>query len=82
MMKDTLERAREPNLNLQVFLQTAYMHPVFKAEERSGADVGFEESEKEPELVPTKRRSKYSGSFSSSRRPLVFEEDDNEDYLK
>ncbi|KAF2284905.1 hypothetical protein GH714_032291 [Hevea brasiliensis] len=30
MMKDTLERAREPNLNLKSFLQNAYIHPVFK----------------------------------------------------
>ncbi|KAF8109872.1 hypothetical protein N665_0090s0054 [Sinapis alba] len=30
MIKDSLERAREPNLNLKRFLKNAYIHPVFK----------------------------------------------------
>ncbi|CAL9128994.1 unnamed protein product [Musa textilis] len=30
MMKDTLERAREPNLDLKAYLSNAYVHPVFK----------------------------------------------------
>ncbi|KAL0328759.1 UNVERIFIED_CONTAM: Calcium permeable stress-gated cation channel 1 [Sesamum calycinum] len=33
MMKDTLERAREPNLNLKSYLRYAYIHPVFKNDE-------------------------------------------------
>ncbi|KAK3016789.1 hypothetical protein RJ639_006055 [Escallonia herrerae] len=33
MMKDTLERAREPNLNLIGYLQNAYIHPVFKGDD-------------------------------------------------
>ncbi|MBA0741774.1 hypothetical protein Gogos_014902 [Gossypium gossypioides] len=59
MMKDTLERAKEANLNLKGFLQNAYIHPVFKS-----ADDGDSESESEsewersPALVATKRTSK------------------------
>ncbi|KAI5565609.1 hypothetical protein POPTR_014G156100v4 [Populus trichocarpa] len=76
MMKDTLERAREPNLNLKSFLQNAYSHPVFKGEDDSDSDEAPEEFEKEPDLVPTKRQSrrntplpsKHSGSVPSSQR--------------
>ncbi|KAK4762253.1 hypothetical protein SAY87_030137 [Trapa incisa] len=76
-MKDTLERAREPNLNMKGFLQSAYIHPAFKDEGES-EDPAPEESEKSPDLVPTKRHtwkttplnSKHSSSFSSSK-PLV-----------
>ncbi|XP_048233293.1 CSC1-like protein At3g21620 isoform X1 [Ricinus communis] len=71
MMKDTLERAREPSLNLKSFLQNAYIHPVFKGGDDSDGEEATED--KEPDLVPTKRQSrkntpaasKRSGSFSS-----------------
>ncbi|KAK8653991.1 hypothetical protein V6N13_127972 [Hibiscus sabdariffa] len=65
MMKDTLERAREPNLNLKGFLQNAYMHPVFKSVDEDDTDVAMEEWEMEPSLVATKRTSKRSTPFSS-----------------
>ncbi|KAK7385845.1 hypothetical protein VNO78_31760 [Psophocarpus tetragonolobus] len=74
MMKDTLERAREPNFNLKEFLQSAYVHPVFKGEDDSESDVMSEKwEEQEPVLVQTKRQSrkntplpsKHSGSLSS-----------------
>ena len=76
MMKDTLERAREPNLNLKSFLQNAYSHPVFKGEDGNDGDEAPGEFEKEPDLVPTKRQSrrntpvpsKHGGSVSSSQR--------------
>ncbi|XP_031263376.1 CSC1-like protein At3g21620 isoform X1 [Pistacia vera] len=72
MMKDTLERAREPNFNLKSFLQNAYIHPVFKGVEDDESDPAVEEFEEEPVLIPTKRKSrtntplpsKYSGSSS------------------
>ncbi|KAJ6431850.1 hypothetical protein OIU84_019178 [Salix udensis] len=32
MMKDTLERARDPNFNMKTYLQSAYVHPVFKGD--------------------------------------------------
>ncbi|KAH9793341.1 CSC1-like protein [Citrus sinensis] len=73
MMKDTLERAREPNLNLKSFLQIAYIHPVFKEVEECESDPASEESDQEPVLIPTKRQSrmntplpsKHSGSMTS-----------------
>lgn len=77
MMKDTLERAREPNLNLKSFLQNAYIHPVFNSGDDSDSDEAPEEElEKTPDLVPTKRQSrrntplhsKHSHSASSSMR--------------
>ncbi|KAH7859717.1 hypothetical protein Vadar_004645 [Vaccinium darrowii] len=78
MMKDTLERTREPNLNLKEYLRNAYIHPVFKGEDDSDgedeSDVASLESDREPELVPTKRQSrrntplpsKHSGSSTPS----------------
>ncbi|KAK3016800.1 hypothetical protein RJ639_006066 [Escallonia herrerae] len=61
MMKDTLERAREPNLNLKGYLQNAYIHPVFKGDDDDDDDEGEEPNEKwekETVLVPTKRQSR------------------------
>uniref|UniRef100_A0A2N9GUF8 CSC1/OSCA1-like 7TM region domain-containing protein n=1 Tax=Fagus sylvatica TaxID=28930 RepID=A0A2N9GUF8_FAGSY len=73
MMKDTLERAKEPNLNLKGFLQSAYIHPVFKGEDDSDSDAAPEDSDQEPKLIQTRRQSrrntplasKHSGSLSS-----------------
>ncbi|KAK2984927.1 hypothetical protein RJ640_005668 [Escallonia rubra] len=61
MMKDTLERAREPNLNLKGYLQNAYIHPVFKGDDDDDDDEGEEPNEKwekQTVLVPTKRQSR------------------------
>ncbi|KAE8685892.1 CSC1-like protein [Hibiscus syriacus] len=66
MMKDTLERAREPYLSLKGFLQNAYMHPVFKSADDDDIDLAMRASwEEEPSLVATKRKSKRSTPFSS-----------------
>ncbi|GAB4830819.1 Calcium permeable stress-gated cation channel 1 [Ancistrocladus abbreviatus] len=76
MMKDTLERAKDPKFNPKAFLQSAYVHPVFKAadeEEEEELKVG-EDMEPEGKLVPTKRQSrrntpapsKLSGDSSTS----------------
>lgn len=76
MMKDTLERTREPNLNLKGFLQNAYVHPVFKHDEDDvEIETDSEDGRHGPVLVPTKRHSrrntplpsKHSGPLSSSR---------------
>ncbi|KAJ6319536.1 hypothetical protein OIU78_015038 [Salix suchowensis] len=67
MMKDTLERAREPNLNLKSFLQDAYRHPVFKGKDDSDSDEAPEEFEKEPGLVPTKRQSRRNTPLPSKQ---------------
>ncbi|KAG2405776.1 CSC1-like protein [Vigna angularis] len=63
MVKDTLERAVEPNLNLRVYLQNAYVHPVFK-------DNDFEkpaavDDEEENPLIKTTRHTRR-GSKSES----------------
>lgn len=66
MMKDTLERAREPNLNLKGFLQNAYIHPVFKGgDESESDDAASEELDDEPKLVPTKRQSRRNTPLPS-----------------
>ncbi|PIN22378.1 hypothetical protein CDL12_04917 [Handroanthus impetiginosus] len=74
MMKDTLERAREPNLNLKSYLRNAYIHPIFKNDDDDNEDEHIDEKIEENVLVPTKRRSrrntpvpsKYSGTSSPS----------------
>ena len=56
-MKDTLERARDPNFNLKAYLQNAYIHPVFKDD--GDDDVTMHSKlEMEAELVPTRRQSR------------------------
>lgn len=70
MIKDTLERAKEPNLNLKEFLQNAYVHPVFKDEEYEDDQVeGLIEDTDDEDcvVVPTKRqRSRRTTKESSS----------------
>lgn len=83
MMKDTLERAREPNLNLKGYLQNTYVHPVFKNDD-SDDDSDDELNGKwgkESARVPTKRSrrntpvpSKISGGSSPSLPDVVLEE--------
>lgn len=59
MMKDTLESAREPNLNLKGYLQNAYIHPVFKGDEDDDdIDDKLGKFEDEAIIVPTKRQSR------------------------
>lgn len=74
MMKDTLERAREPNLNLKGYLQNAYIHPIFKDEEED-EDESIDGKLDDSMIVPTKRQqsrrntpvpSKLSGASSPS----------------
>ncbi|KAM6585670.1 hypothetical protein CsatB_012672 [Cannabis sativa] len=77
MMKDTLERAREPHLNLKGYLQTAYVHPVFKAseEDEEEDDLVSEKWETESTLVPTKRQSRRNtplpSKISSNSSPTL-----------
>ncbi|CAN1124212.1 CSC1-like protein At3g21620 [Linum perenne] len=67
MRKDTLERAKEPGLNLKSFLNSAYVHPAFKeGEEEAAAAV----EEGDEGLVVTKRgQSKRSSQRSGSSVP-------------
>ncbi|KAF5728567.1 hypothetical protein HS088_TW21G00715 [Tripterygium wilfordii] len=83
MIKDTLERAREPNLNLKGYLQDAYLHPIFKGEDDDDDDkIGTAKwEEDEAPIVPTKRQSrrntpvpsKVSGGSSPSLPDTVQE---------
>ncbi|PSS16132.1 CSC1-like protein [Actinidia chinensis var. chinensis] len=79
MMKDILERNREPNLNLNLkdYLQISYIHPVFKGGDESGSDGASVESDQGPELVPTKRHSRRNTPLASkqsgSSRPSLSE---------
>ena len=62
-MKDTLERAREPNLNLKGYLQNAYVPPVFKeadsdTDDSDDDDTNDHKWQKDNVLVPTKRQSR------------------------
>ncbi|XP_011007190.1 PREDICTED: CSC1-like protein At3g21620 [Populus euphratica] len=80
MMKDTLERAREPKLNLKSFLQNAYIHPVFKGEDDSDSDEAPEEFEKEPDLVPTKRQSRRNTPLPSKHGSAASSQPEAQDY--
>uniref|UniRef100_A0A5B6Z6E3 Calcium permeable stress-gated cation channel 1 n=1 Tax=Davidia involucrata TaxID=16924 RepID=A0A5B6Z6E3_DAVIN len=77
MMKDILERTREPYLNLKDYLQDAYIHPVFKGGDDSESDAASEDWELEPVLVPTKRQSRRTTPLASkhgSSSPLLLSE--------
>ncbi|KAF3451758.1 hypothetical protein FNV43_RR07854 [Rhamnella rubrinervis] len=68
MMKDTLERAREPHLNLKGYLQNAYTHPVFKEseeDEEADQEIGGDSWETESARVPTKRQSRRNTPLAS-----------------
>ncbi|CAN1243612.1 Calcium permeable stress-gated cation channel 1 [Linum perenne] len=72
MLKDTLDRAMEPNLNLKAYLQQAYVHPIFKSaddyndngkeeeevEVMVDIEMGSNSSDIEMGIVPTKRKSR------------------------
>jgi len=63
MMKDTLERAIEPNLNLKGYLQNAYVHPIFKdSMEEEIRSMDFETGSA---IVPTKRQSRKNTPLPS-----------------
>ncbi|KAF1898245.1 hypothetical protein Lal_00033011 [Lupinus albus] len=63
MVKDTLERAVEPNLNLRQYLQDAYIHPVFKGDEMEKPSL-IDEEEDNP-LIQTKRSSRIGSKPES-----------------
>ncbi|CAL5409465.1 unnamed protein product [Camellia sinensis] len=81
MMKDTLERAREPNLNLKGYLLNAYIHPIFKASDDDDEDEEINEKwDQESVLVPTKRQSRKNtplpSKISSNSSPSLPEEEE------
>lgn len=70
-MKDTLERATEPNLNLKGYLQNAYVHPIFKDSMDDDDDNNDEEEilgmelETGSAIVRTKRHSRRNTPLPS-----------------
>ncbi|KAK8486716.1 hypothetical protein V6N11_069078 [Hibiscus sabdariffa] len=65
MIKDTLERATEPNFNLKTYLKDAYMHPVFKSTDIEKPDPLLEEEDR-PLVATTRIANKQSPSSSSA----------------
>lgn len=63
MVKDTLERATEPTLDLKAYIKDAYVHPVFK--DNSLEQPTLIDDEESNPLVPTKRNSHRSSKFPS-----------------
>ncbi|KAL0922930.1 hypothetical protein M5K25_006960 [Dendrobium thyrsiflorum] len=64
MVKDTLERATDPNFDLKTYLQDAYIHPVFR---KHGCDLPLAVDDEENILVPTKRNSRMNTPGESKR---------------
>ncbi|XP_031260076.1 calcium permeable stress-gated cation channel 1-like [Pistacia vera] len=54
MTKDTFERAQKPNINLNGYLQKAYIHPVFKTDDE---DEGEDEDEDEDDMPSGSREN-------------------------
>lgn len=81
-MKDTLERAREPNFNLKTYLEQAYIHPVFKNDDDDDDEDFGGKLNDNVVVVPTKRQSrrntpvpsKYSDGSPPSLQDLVRED--------
>lgn len=63
MIKDTLEKAREPDLNLKAFLEDTYIHPIFKGGE---FEKPILDEESHPIVVATKRNSRMGSKRVSS----------------
>ena len=64
MVKDTLQRATDPTLNLREYLKDAYVHPLFHNGDMYEL-VAMDEEEKNPLLVATKRRSRMNTPVGS-----------------
>lgn len=68
VMKDTLEKVTEPNLNLKGYLQHAYAHPIFKASMEDGEEeeeITSAQWETDSVPVPTKRQSRRNTPLPS-----------------
>lgn len=63
MVKDTLERATEPNFDLKTYLKDAYIHPVFRKDDFARPLAVDEENV----TVPTKRHSRLNTPGESKR---------------
>ncbi|KAM0916169.1 hypothetical protein ACQ4PT_010273 [Festuca glaucescens] len=63
MVKDTLEQANDPTLNLREYLKDAYVHPVFQKNDMYEL-VAMDEEEKNP-LVATRRQARMNTPVDS-----------------
>ena len=63
MVKDTLQRANDPTLNLREYLKGAYVHPVFRSGDMY--ELLAMDEEENPHLVATKRRSRMTTPVDS-----------------
>ncbi|XP_062232345.1 CSC1-like protein At3g21620 [Phragmites australis] len=73
MRKDTLERAREPNLDVKAYLAKAYRNPVFKADEEDHNYSVVDDDDAwmdEEVMVPTKRHSRRTTPAQSKQDSL------------
>ncbi|WVY94100.1 hypothetical protein V8G54_033188 [Vigna mungo] len=71
MMKDTLERAIEPNLNLKGYLQNAYVHPIFKDsmdDDTDDEEILSMDFDTESAIVRTKRQSRKNTPLPSRNK--------------
>lgn len=67
VVKDTLEKVREPNLDMRAYLHNAYVHRVFKSTDIEREAAHDEENTR---LVTTKRTSQCnSNTVSTSNTP-------------
>ncbi|XP_071726662.1 CSC1-like protein At4g02900 [Rutidosis leptorrhynchoides] len=64
MIKDTLERATEPQLDLKAYLKDAYIHPVFKGEQVELVDFEDEDDD-DCHTVATKRSSRKTSQIGT-----------------
>ncbi|CAI8614163.1 unnamed protein product [Vicia faba] len=69
MVKDTLERAVEPNLNLRLYLEDAYVHPVFKSDELEKSVIV--DDEEENPLIQTRRTCRSSKPESENESASI-----------
>nr|VDD50305.1 unnamed protein product [Brassica oleracea] len=72
IIKDTLERTREPNLNLKAFFRNAYAHPEFRVGEDLELEMAVKNPDKTPELVATKRGSWRNTPLPSSKHSCPY----------
>ncbi|KAH9297818.1 hypothetical protein KI387_029500, partial [Taxus chinensis] len=75
MVKDTLEQATEPSLNLKRYLANSYIHPMFKGDDvpddcENGMHLW---RENDSNLVLTKRTNTPVGSVTSTSSTILLE---------
>lgn len=69
MVKDILEKATEPKLDLKAYLQDAYVHPVFKDTEFD-RPTAINDEENNP-LIATKRKHSRKDSKGDDIRSII-----------